>query len=128
MKGMTGKKHSEETKLRMAAAAKARISKPHSEETKRKIGKSNSGKSPGPETRALMAAAKRGKPRDEETKRKIGKASKARVDSWQSRVDIREVNACRDAGVSWKYRDAETPFFGIIDTYTDTDEENPIDF
>jgi hypothetical protein len=71
-----GKKHSEETKLKMSKIAK---NKKLSEETKQKIGKLHKGKITSEVTKLKMSKSHVGIPRSEETRLKISLSSKGRV-------------------------------------------------
>lgn len=57
------KRHTEESKARIAAAAKARPRKPHTEESKAKIAAALKGRKRSDETKALISAALTGKPK-----------------------------------------------------------------
>ena len=70
---MYGKKHSEESKRKMAEVRKG---KPKSEEHKKKIGEANKGKKMSEEARRKMSAAHKGKHLSEEHKNKLREVNK----------------------------------------------------
>jgi len=95
-----GRKHSEETKIKIGLKSKGRwTGKHHSEETKKKIsigniGK-NKGKKPSTVTRKRMSEAGRGRVFTEEHKRKIGLKSKGRKMSDELKERLRIINTGR---------------------------------
>lgn len=78
-----GKKHSDETKRKIAETKSKQKGWHHSDEAKRKIGEANRNRIVSKETRLKMSISARkrmtGKKHSEETKRKIGEASKVKV-------------------------------------------------
>lgn len=67
---------SAETKAKLSAALKGRINGPHSEETKAKISKANKGRFISNEERAMRSLAQMGKVLSEEHKKKISDSMK----------------------------------------------------
>ena len=96
-KSLTGRVHSEETKIRMSESAKRRTDrKPHSEETKQK-----------------MSEAAKSRPiykHTEEAKQKISKASKGRIKSEEERRKLSEANKGRRAWNKGIPRSEETKY------------------
>ena len=96
-----GRKHTEETKAKMAAAGrlrrlsdeqKARISAVHkgktlSEETRRKLSEARTGKVPTEETRAKISAALKGRVITPEWRAKLSEAAKRRTKPQPPRAD-----------------------------------------
>jgi hypothetical protein len=73
-KNRLGKKHTEESKLKISEKHKGLIRPPVSEETRRKISLIHKGKIVSEEGRRHMSEVRKGKKLSEEHKRKIGKS------------------------------------------------------
>ncbi|MDR1159845.1 MAG: hypothetical protein LBK69_04385 [Syntrophomonadaceae bacterium] len=98
--GMYGKKHTNETKLKMIEArnniseetrkkiGEGNKGKKHSEETKKKLSEINKGKSLSEETRRKMSESASRKIHSEETKQKISKNSKGRLHFTNGKTNI----------------------------------------
>ena len=87
-KGMPGKKHSEETKLRLS---KINTGKQYSEEVKDKLSKMRKGMKKSPEHVEKVAAANRGRKCTEEQKAKFSAKMKGRKLSCETRARMSEV-------------------------------------
>ena len=83
---MKGKKHSEETKLKLS---KANTGKKHTEETKEKLSKVGKGRVHSIETKKKMSIAQMGKTFSEETRKRMGIAQKGKIISNSTREKIR---------------------------------------
>lgn len=70
-KGMSGKKYSDETKLKMRMARLGKKRGPHSEEHTRKIAESNRGQKRSEETRRKISEVQKGRKISEEIKKKM---------------------------------------------------------
>lgn len=102
-KGMTGKKHAEETKNKISKANKGKTKGRHLyEEHKNKISKSNIGKILSDETKKKLHISNLGKKHTEETKRKMSKNHsrhmKGKKLSLEARMKISKANKGRFKG------------------------------
>ena len=77
--GISGYKHTPETKKSLSDMKTGRKRKPHSEETKRKISQANKGRIVSEETRKKLSEMQKGKTLSEETKNKISKIHKGKI-------------------------------------------------
>ena len=77
--GISGYKHTAETKKNLSDMKIGRKRKPHSEETKKKISEANKGRNVTEETRKKLSEVQKGKKLSEETKEKISKIHKGKI-------------------------------------------------
>ena len=119
--GRQGGAHSEETKLKIAAATRGRKNKSPSPETRAKLSAALLGRKNGPrspETKAKLSAIQKGRkrgPRSPETKAKISASQKGRVGrkhSPESRAKISKSLREQWASGTRKFSKINTPHFG----------------
>jgi len=77
--GISGYKHTTETRKNLSDMQTGKKRKPHSEETKKKISQANKGRCVSEETRKKLSEIQKGKTLSEETKKKISKIHKGKI-------------------------------------------------
>ena len=77
--GISGYKHTPETRKNLSDMKTGKKRKPHSEETKKKISQANKGRCVSEATRKKLSEIQKGKTLSEETKKKISKIHKGKI-------------------------------------------------